>query len=50
MKTNYNRPKVIAEIGCNHKGEMNIAKELLLISSQCGAEVAKFQKEITKNY
>ena len=39
---------VIAEIGCNHKGEMNIAKELLLISSQCGAEVAKFQKRNNK--
>jgi len=24
-----NAPKVIAEIGCNHKGEMDIAKELI---------------------
>ena len=21
-------PKIIAEIGCNHKGDMNIAKEM----------------------
>ena len=28
MKNNYEIPKVIAEIGCNHKGEMEIAKQL----------------------
>ena len=27
---NYKKPYVIAEIGCNHKGEMEIAKELCL--------------------
>ena len=27
MKGNYKNPMVVAEIGCNHKGEMNIAKE-----------------------
>ena len=25
---NYEKPYVIAEAGCNHKGDMNIAKEL----------------------
>ena len=35
---------VIAEIGCNHKGEMSIAKDLLNMASQCGVQVAKFQK------
>ena len=25
-------PKVIAEIGCNHKGDMEIAKELIKLS------------------
>lgn len=44
MKNKFQKPKVIAEIGCNHKGEMSIAKELLTIASQCGVEVAKFQK------
>lgn len=43
MKT-YNKPKVIAEIGCNHKGEMGIAKELILLAKSCGADYAKFQK------
>ncbi len=40
-----NRPKVIAEIGCNHKGDMNIARELIVTAAQfCKADVAKFQK------
>lgn len=40
----YIKPKVIAEIGCNHKGEFDIAIELLDLAKQCGADVAKFQK------
>ena len=44
MKSSYKNPRLIAEIGCNHKGEMSIAKDLLTIASQCGVEVAKFQK------
>ncbi len=39
------RPKVIAEIGCNHKGDMSIAKEMISIAAYfCKADVAKFQK------
>ncbi|WP_242203336.1 N-acetylneuraminate synthase family protein [Aestuariivivens insulae] len=41
---NYLPPKIIAEIGCNHKGEFDIAIELLDLAKQCGADVAKFQK------
>jgi len=44
MKLNYLQPKVIAEIGCNHKGEMEIAKQLLKVAADSGVEVAKFQK------
>jgi N-acetylneuraminate synthase len=46
MTTNliYKKPKVVAEIGCNHKGEMEIAKELIDIAKFCGADYAKFQK------
>ena len=29
MKTTYKPPNVIAEIGCNHKGEIQLAKELI---------------------
>ena len=37
--------KIIAEIGCNHKGDMDIAKELIRVAAKvCNAHVAKFQK------
>ena len=48
MRSSYKNPRLIAEIGCNHKGEMSIAKDLLTIASQCGVEVAKFQKRHNK--
>ena len=35
---------MIAEIGCNHKGEMKIAKQLLKVAADSGVDVAKFQK------
>ena len=44
----YEKPKVIAEIGCNHKGEFDIAIELLDLAKLCGADVAKFQKRNNK--
>ena len=44
----YKKPKVIAEIGCNHKGDFNIALELLKLAKECGADVAKFQKRNNK--
>lgn len=38
-------PKVVAEIGCNHKGEMDIAKELISTAAIfCKADYVKFQK------
>ncbi len=37
--------KVISEIGCNHKGDLEIAKEMIRVSAHvCKADVAKFQK------
>lgn len=42
-------PKIIAEIGCNHKGDMNIAKEMILTAATyCKADVVKFQKRCNK--
>ena len=48
MITKYEKPNVIAEIGCNHKGEMDIAKQLLTIAAQSHVEVAKFQKRTNR--
>jgi N-acetylneuraminate synthase len=37
--------QVIAEIGCNHKGDIEIAKDLIRVAAHvCKADVAKFQK------
>ncbi len=41
--------KVIAEIGCNHKGDIEIAKELINVAKIfCKADVVKFQKRNNK--
>ena len=48
---NYEKPKLIAEAGCNHKGEMDIAKDLIKIASiYCKADIVKFQKRNNKEY
>jgi len=44
----YKEPKLIAEIGCNHKGELDIAKELLTLAKEGGAYCGKFQKRCPK--
>ena len=41
---NYESPRVVAEIGCNHMGSMDIAKELILLAKEAGAGYVKFQK------
>ena len=41
--------KVIAEIGCNHKGDMDIAKELVEVAAKfCNADIVKFQKRTNR--
>lgn len=40
---------IIAEIGCNHRGEMDTAKKLITVAATyCGAHVVKFQKRHNK--
>jgi len=43
MDTVYHKPILVAEIGTNHKGDINIAKKLILSAARCGASFAKFQ-------
>ncbi|WP_294424748.1 N-acetylneuraminate synthase family protein [uncultured Treponema sp.] len=44
-----NQPKIIAEIGCNHKGDMNIAKEMIMTAATyCKVDCVKFQKRCNK--
>ncbi len=43
--TPYKKPFIIAEIGCNHKGEIEIAKELIKVAKIfCNVDAVKFQK------
>jgi len=42
--------KVIAEIGCNHQGDINIAKELILQAKIAGAWAVKSQKRTVREY
>lgn len=49
------KPVVIAEIGCNHKGDINIAKDMIkllsvfkLLSKDAYIDVVKFQKRTNK--
>lgn len=47
--TPYKKPFIVAEIGCNHKGEMEIAKELIKVAKIfCKVDAVKFQKRNNK--
>ncbi len=37
------RALIIAEVGVNHNGDINNAKELIIAASNCGADIVKFQ-------
>lgn len=34
---------IIAEIGCNHNGDKNLAKEIVKLAKECGVDGVKFQ-------
>jgi sialic acid synthase len=50
MKTlTYQKPIVIAEIGGNHKGDFDLAKEMIKTAKDfCGVQVVKFQKRTNR--
>ena len=37
------RPYVIAELGANHNGDMELAKQLIKTAKECGADAVKLQ-------
>ena len=41
---------IIAEIGINHNGDMNICKQLIDVAAQAGVDAVKFQKEILMQF
>ncbi len=49
FKIKMSAPIIIAEIGCNHKGDINIAKEMIEIAAKyCKVDIVKFQKRCNK--
>lgn len=49
MELKYKEPQIIAEIGCNHKGDMDIARELINTAAIfCKVGIVKFQKRNNK--
>lgn len=48
IEIEYKEPKVMAEIGCNHMGSVEIAKELLTLAKEAGCDYGKFQKRNPK--
>lgn len=50
MKFNYDyqSPKIVAEIGCNHMGSLDTAIELIDLAKQAGVGYVKFQKRNNK--
>jgi N-acetylneuraminate synthase len=50
MKTNeMNRPFIIAEIGINHNGDLEVAKKLIDVASFAGCDAVKFQKRTVED-
>ena len=43
-----NRIHIIAEIGINHNGDLNIAKKMIKTAKTIGADSVKFQKRDLK--
>jgi N,N'-diacetyllegionaminate synthase len=43
-------PKIIAEVGVNHNGSLNLAKKLIKISKNAGAHFVKFQMFDTESH
>jgi sialic acid synthase SpsE len=40
---NFRKPYIIAELGANHNGDMNLARELIVQAKEAGADCVKFQ-------
>lgn len=48
-KINYQKPYLIAEVGCNHMGQMEIAHQLIITAATyCKVDAIKFQKRCPK--
>lgn len=46
---NYSEPYIIAEIGANHNGDIELAKKIIDSAKVCGADAVKFQSWTPKS-
>ena len=46
---NFGRPYIIAEIGANHNGNMDLAKKMIDSAVRCGVDAVKFQSWTNKS-
>ena len=46
---NFSEPYIIAEIGANHNGDIELAKKLIKKAKECGANAVKFQSWTPKS-
>ena len=46
---NFGSPYIIAEIGANHNGDIDLAKKMILSAKECGAHCVKFQSWTSKS-
>lgn len=44
-----NKVKIVAEIGCNHNGNVELAKKMIMTAKKMGATTVKFQTFISDN-
>lgn len=48
---NYKNPRVIAEVGANHKGDLELAKEFIKVAKEfADVDIVKFQKRDIKTW
>lgn len=47
---NYKNPNIVAEICCNHQGDIEIAKKMIKVAADGNATVAKFQKRCNNEF
>ena len=41
--------QIVAEIGCNHNGNVELAKEMMKRAKEAGADAVKFQSFVPEN-
>ena len=46
----YKEPNIVAEICCNHQGDIDIAKQMIRTAAAGNVTVAKFQKRNNREF